>query len=160
VPGTGVPYSTRTKSKLQFIQLVRVHRVTPVPGECQCSYFPGMHQPPKNGDEVTDYGNVIVTARDLASILGLTEQHLYNLRRRNVIQSIRAKRTEFLLGPSVRAYIQFKCGRDSPAEADFHSERAKKSGPIDNSGKYWSNKPAANCTALKMFGQKSIAGLS
>src|SRR5208282_2061920 len=34
VPGTGVRYSTRTKSKLQFIQLVRVHRVmTPVPGE-------------------------------------------------------------------------------------------------------------------------------
>src|SRR5208282_845253 len=33
-PGTGVRYSTRTKSKLQFIQLVRVHRVmTPVPGE-------------------------------------------------------------------------------------------------------------------------------
>src|SRR5271166_3657094 len=32
--GTGVRYSTRTKSKLQFIQLVRVHRVmTPVPGE-------------------------------------------------------------------------------------------------------------------------------
>src|SRR5208283_4164751 len=30
----GVRYSTRTKSKLQFIQLVRVHRVmTPVPGE-------------------------------------------------------------------------------------------------------------------------------
>src|SRR5271166_2530490 len=33
-PGTGVRYSTRTKSKLQFIQLVRAHRVmTPVPGE-------------------------------------------------------------------------------------------------------------------------------
>ena len=32
--GTGARYSTLTKSKLQFIQLVRVHRLmTPVPGE-------------------------------------------------------------------------------------------------------------------------------
>jgi hypothetical protein len=30
------------------------------------------------------------------------------------------------LGPSVRAYIQFKCGRDNAAEADFHRERALK----------------------------------
>src|SRR5271166_1233461 len=37
-PGTGVRYSTRTKSKLQFIQLVRAHRVmTPVPGERKSS---------------------------------------------------------------------------------------------------------------------------
>jgi hypothetical protein len=57
-----------------------------------------MHQPAKNGDELTDYGNVSVTARELADVLGLSEQNVYNLRRRNVIQSIRAKRTEFQVG--------------------------------------------------------------
>jgi hypothetical protein len=85
-----------------------------------------MHQPAKNGDEVADYGNITVTARELASVLGLSEAQVYTLRRRNVIQSLRAKRTEFQLGPSVRAYVQFKCGRDSEAEADYHKERALK----------------------------------
>jgi hypothetical protein len=88
-----------------------------------------MHQLLKNGDngdEVTDYGNVTVTARELASVLGLSEQNIYNLRRRGVIQSIKAKRTEFQLGPSVRAYIQFKCGQESEADADYHRERALK----------------------------------
>jgi hypothetical protein len=39
---------------------------------------------------------------------------------------LKAKRTEFPLGASVRSYLAFKCGRDSPAEADYHLERAKK----------------------------------
>jgi len=84
--------------------------------------------PPKNGsnDEVTDYGNITVTAKELADVLGLSEQNVYNLRRRNVIQSIKAKRTEFLLGPSVRSYLQYRCGQDSEADADFHKERALK----------------------------------
>jgi hypothetical protein len=87
-----------------------------------------MHQPFKNGsdDELTDYGNISVTARELANVLGLTEATIYNLRRRNVIQSIRAKRAEFQLGPSVRSYIQFKAGQESEHQADFHKERALK----------------------------------
>jgi hypothetical protein len=87
-----------------------------------------MHQPPINSDEVTDYGNITVTARELASVLGLSEQNIYNLKRRGIFQSLKlkAKRNEFQLGPSVRAYIQFKCGRESESEADFHRERAKK----------------------------------
>ena len=41
--------------------------------------------PPKNGsnNEVTDYGNITVTAKELADVLGLSEQNVYNLRRRN-----------------------------------------------------------------------------
>jgi hypothetical protein len=85
-----------------------------------------MHQPAKNGDEVPDYGNITVTARELATVLGLSEAQVYTLRRRSILQSIKAKRTEFLLGPSVRAYIQYKCGQDSEATADFHKERALK----------------------------------
>jgi hypothetical protein len=86
------------------------------------------YEPPKNppGDDITDYGNVTVTARELASVLGLSEPQIYTLRRRGILQSLKAKRTEFLLGASVRAYIQYKCGRDSAAEADFHRERALK----------------------------------
>ena len=87
-----------------------------------------MDEPPKNppGDGKSDYGNVTVTARELASVLGLSEAQVYTLRRRNVIQSIKAKRTEFLLGPSIRDYIQYKCGQDSEAQADYHRERALK----------------------------------
>jgi phage terminase Nu1 subunit (DNA packaging protein) len=85
-----------------------------------------MHQPAKNGDEVTDYGNITVTAKELASVLGLSEAQIYTLRRRGILQSLRAKRTEFLLGPSVRAYIQYKCGQESESQADFHKERALK----------------------------------
>jgi hypothetical protein len=84
--------------------------------------------PPKNGSGpgIADYGHVSVTAKELADVLGLSEQNVYNLRRRGVIQSIRAKRSEFRLGESVRSYLQFKCGQDSPFEADYHAERAKK----------------------------------
>jgi ATP sulfurylase len=85
-----------------------------------------MHQPAKNGDEVADYGNITVTARELASVLGLSEAQVYTLRRRSILQSIKAKRTEFLLGPSIRAYIQYKCGQESESQADFHKERALK----------------------------------
>ena len=87
-----------------------------------------MHQPFKNGsdDGVTDYGNITVTARELASVLGLSEVQVYTLRRRNVIQSIRTKRTEFRLGPSIRSYIAYKCGQETEANADYHRERAKK----------------------------------
>jgi hypothetical protein len=84
--------------------------------------------PPKNGSNngIDDYGNVSVTAKEMADILGLSEQNVYNLRRRGVFQSIKAKRSEFQLGPSVRAYLQFKCGQESESEADFHKERALK----------------------------------
>jgi hypothetical protein len=90
-----------------------------------------VHQPLKNGrdDNIPDYGNVIVTVKELASVLGLSEPQIYTLRRRNIIQpirAIRAHKTEFRLGPAVRAYIQFKCGQDSEAQADFHKERALK----------------------------------
>ena len=85
-----------------------------------------MHQPAKNGDGPTDYGSITVTARELADVLGLSEQKVYNLRRRGIIQSLRIKKTEFLLGASVRSFIAFKCGQDSETEADFHRERALK----------------------------------
>jgi hypothetical protein len=48
------------------------------------------------------------------------------LKRRHVIQSVKPKRNQFPLGPSVRSYLQYRCGRDSEAEADFHQERALK----------------------------------
>jgi hypothetical protein len=85
-----------------------------------------MHQPLKNGDELTDYGNVIVTARELASVLGLSEPQIYTLRRRGIFGSVKAKRSEFQLGPSVRSYVQYKCGQQTEADADFHKERALK----------------------------------
>ena len=90
-----------------------------------------MHQPLKNGrdDNIPDYGNVIVTVKELSSVLGLSEPQIYTLRRRNIIQpirAIRAHKTEFQLGPAVRAYIQYKCGQESESQADFHKERALK----------------------------------
>jgi hypothetical protein len=85
-----------------------------------------MHQLANNGDGIDDYGNTIVTARELASVVGLSEPQIYTLRRRGILQSVKAKRSEFQLGPSVRAYIQFKCGQQTPADADFYKERAKK----------------------------------
>jgi hypothetical protein len=90
-----------------------------------------MYRPPKNSSDngVDDYGNVVVTVKELASVLGLSEPQVYTLRRRNVIQpirAIRAHKTEFQLGPAVRAYVQYKCGQDSEAEADYHRERALK----------------------------------
>jgi hypothetical protein len=89
-----------------------------------------MHQSAKNGDhdgEVID-SNTVVSARELGDVLALSEAHVYNLKRKGVFQSTKAdhKRNEFLLGPSVQAYIQYKCSRDSPSEADFHRERALK----------------------------------
>jgi hypothetical protein len=87
-----------------------------------------MHQPLKNGPDggISDYGNVIVTGGELAAVLGLSEPHIFTLKRRHVIQSIRARKSEYRLGESVRAYIQYKCGQESAANADFHRERALK----------------------------------
>jgi hypothetical protein len=83
-----------------------------------------MYQPLNNGDAIAEFGNVIVTAKELADVLGLSEAAVYNLRRRGVIQSIRAKRSQFELGPAVRSYLQFKCGQDSESQADFYRERS------------------------------------
>ena len=87
-----------------------------------------MHQPLKNGPDggISDYGNVIVTGGELAAVLGLSEPHIFTLKRRHVIQSIRARKSEYRLGESVRAYIQYKCGQETAANADFHRERALK----------------------------------
>jgi hypothetical protein len=83
--------------------------------------------PPKNppGDGISDYGNTIVTGAELAAVLGLSESHIFTLKRRHIIQSIRARKNDYQLGPSIRSYSQYKCGRgDSAAEVDFHKERA------------------------------------
>jgi hypothetical protein len=50
--------------------------------------------PPKNfaGDGISDYGKPIVTTQKLADVLGLSETHIYNLKRRNIIQSVKPKR--------------------------------------------------------------------
>jgi hypothetical protein len=87
-----------------------------------------MHQPLKNdrNDGIQDYGNVIVTGKELASVLGLSEFQIYVLKRRGVVQAIRPKKHEFHLGPAERGYIQYKCGQDSEAQVDFHRERALK----------------------------------
>src|SRR5215813_7759511 len=85
--------------------------------------------PPKNprGDGISDYGNTIVTGAELAAVLGLSEPHIFTLKRRHIIQSIRARKNDYQLGPSIRSYIQYKCGRgDFAAEVDFHKERALK----------------------------------
>jgi hypothetical protein len=88
-----------------------------------------MYQPPRNGSNgIDDYANVVVTGRELASVLGLSENSIRSLRKRGVIQAIRSRinKNEYQLGPAVRGYLQFKCGQDSPSEADFHRERALK----------------------------------
>ena len=58
-----------------------------------------MHQPLKNGPDggISDYGNVILTVKELASVLGLSEPLIYTLRRRNVIQPSSA----------IRAYMPY-----------------------------------------------------
>jgi hypothetical protein len=91
-------------------------------------YLSGMYEPPKNppGDGISEYGNVIVTGRELANVLGLSEAHVFTLKRRNVLQPIRARKNQYHLGPAVQAYVQYKCGQDSAAVADFHRERALK----------------------------------
>jgi hypothetical protein len=77
-------------------------------------------------DGIADYGNTVVTGKELANVLGLSEAHVFTLKRKNVIQPIRPRKSENRLGESIRAYIQYKCGQDSAAVADYHLERAKK----------------------------------
>jgi len=97
--------------------------------------FLGMHQPPKNGDEVTDYGNVIATVRELASVLGLSEQQIYTLRRRAVIQSLRAKRPNFCWDPASGVMSSTSAARIAKPRAIFiRNERSKKR-PTASSGK-------------------------
>lgn len=81
-----------------------------------------MDEPAKNDSEnggIDDYGNVIVTGKELADVLALSEAHVFTLKRRHIIQSIRAHKNQYHLGPAVRAYVAYKCGQDSSAEADF-----------------------------------------
>jgi hypothetical protein len=87
-----------------------------------------MHQPLSNSsdDSVDDYGNVIVSGKELGSVLALTESRISALKRRGILQPAKAKKTEFSLDASVRAYIQYKCGTSDESEADFHKERALK----------------------------------
>jgi hypothetical protein len=86
-----------------------------------------MHQPFKNGSAgVDDYGATVVTGKELADVLGLSETHIFTLKRRNIIQAVRARKSEYRLGESVRAYIAYKCATDSESQADFHRERALK----------------------------------
>ena len=85
-------------------------RVLPAPSSGnRLEYFRGM--PPKNGSNngIDDYGNVIVTAQELASAIGLSIFQISVLKRRRVFQSLKARKSEFHLGPSVRAYLQYKC---------------------------------------------------
>jgi hypothetical protein len=83
-----------------------------------------MDEPPQNPPG--DYSNTVVTGKELADVLGLSEAHIFTLRRRGIVQQIRARENQYQLGASVRAYIQFKCGQDNEAQADFHKERALK----------------------------------
>ena len=86
-----------------------------------------MHQPSENGSAgVDEYGNTIVTGKELAAVLGLSEPHIYTLKRRNVIQPIGPRKNQYQLGPGVRDYIAYKCGVENEANADFHRERALK----------------------------------
>ena len=87
-----------------------------------------MDEPPKNPPDngISDYGNVIVAGSELAAVLGLSEAHIFTLKRRNVIQPIGPRKNEYRLGSAVRDYIAYKCATDSEAQADFHRERALK----------------------------------
>ena len=87
-----------------------------------------MYQPPKNGSDaaVDDYGATVVTGSELAAVLGLSEAHIFTLKRRNVIQPIGPRKNQYQLGPGVRDYIAYKCGVENEANADFHRERALK----------------------------------
>jgi hypothetical protein len=85
-------------------------------------------QSSENGanNEVADYGTTVLTGSELAAVLGLSEAHIFTLKRRNVIQSIGPRKNEYRLGESVRAYVAYKCATDSESQADFHRERALK----------------------------------
>ena len=87
-----------------------------------------MYKPPNNPPDhgIADYGNVTVTTKELANVLGLTDNGIYVLRRRGILQPVASRKNEFLLGPNVRAYIQYKCGQESEGQADYHKERALK----------------------------------
>jgi hypothetical protein len=87
-----------------------------------------MVEPPKNNSNngIDDYGNVIVTGKELSDVLGLSEPHIFTLKRRNIIQPVRPRKSEYRLGPAVRAYVAYKCATHSEAQADFHRERALK----------------------------------
>jgi hypothetical protein len=84
-----------------------------------------MHQPNGSNAGVDNYGDTIVSGRELAAILGLSEAHIFTLRRRGIVQQTRARKNEYQLGPSVRAYVQFKAG-ENPAQVDLYRERALK----------------------------------
>jgi hypothetical protein len=71
----------------------------------------------------------LVTGKELASALGLSEAHIFTLKRRHIVQSVQARKNTFHLGPAVRAYVQYKCGQDSEAQADFHRGRASQRMP-------------------------------
>jgi biotin operon repressor len=77
-------------------------------------------------DKVANYGDVIISGRELAAVLGLSETHVFTLRRRGIVQQIRAHKNQYRLGASIQAYVAYKCGQDSAAQADFHKERALK----------------------------------
>lgn len=74
------------------------------------------------------YGSTVVTSKELADVLGLTDGGVRRLKHRGILLSVGPRnRNEFRLGPSVRAYLQFKCGAErSESEADYHAEKAKK----------------------------------
>jgi hypothetical protein len=86
-----------------------------------------MHQPSENGSAgVDDYGATVVTGSELAAVLGLSEAHIFTLKRRNVIQPIGPRKNEYQLGPAVRDYIAYKWAVENEANADFHKERSLK----------------------------------
>jgi hypothetical protein len=74
------------------------------------------------------FGDSVVTGRELSDVLGITDAHVRKLKNQGILQSIGPRnKNEFMLGASVRAYIQFKCGSTKlESEADYHAEKAKK----------------------------------
>ena len=87
-----------------------------------------MYQPPKNGSDaaVDDYGATVVTGSELAAVLGLSEAHIFTLKRRNVIQPVGPRKNEYQLGPAVRDYVAYKCAVENESHADFARERSLK----------------------------------
>src|SRR6516165_10638579 len=111
-----------------------------------------MRQPPKNGsdDGVTDYSKVIVTTRELANVLALSEPHVFTLKRRNIIQPVKAKKPRMSWEPRCGDMPHTSAARITrPMPIFVRKERLRKRLTAD-CAKSSSNKPKKNCIALKM----------
>jgi hypothetical protein len=107
-----------------------------------------MDEPPKNPPD--DYSNTIVTGKELADVVGLSQAHIFTLLRREIVQQTRARKNEYQLGPSM-LISNSRPARILKPEPIFIRKEPEKKLPTGNSGKSSWNKLAHSCTAAKLF---------